>query len=192
MKRLDSITRSPVYAQFGEALSGLPTIRAYRAHNRLAAINGQAVDSNTRYILVNMSANRWLSIRLEFLGGLMILATAIFAVLDTGNTDPSKRAAAAPQIGLILSYALSITSLMTMTLRLASLFENSFNSVERIGAYTEIPPEGPEVIPDHRPPPGWPDQGAIDFKNVVMRYRPDLPPVLKGLTVSIRPAEKVC
>lgn len=72
VKRLDAITRSPVYAQFGEALNGLATIRAYRAQERMAVANGMAVDKNVRYTLVNMATNRWLGVRLEFLGGLMI------------------------------------------------------------------------------------------------------------------------
>lgn len=189
VKRLDSITRSPVYAQFGEALNGLATIRAYKAYERMAAVNGQTMDTNVRFTLVNMSSNRWLAIRLEFLGGLMIWLTATLAVF--GNSRSSNQAAFAPQMGLLLSYALNITTLMTTTLRLASLAENSFNAVERVGNYTELQSEAPLEIADHRPPPGWPSAGAISFKNVVMRYRPDLPPVLYSLTVDIRSQEKV-
>lgn len=189
VKRLDSITRSPVYAQFGEALNGLATIRAYKAYDRMAAVNGQTMDTNVRFTLVNMSSNRWLAIRLEFLGGLMIWLTATLAVF--GNSRSSNQAAFAPQMGLLLSYALNITSLMTTTLRLASMAENSFNAVERVGNYTDLQSEAPLEIPDHRPPPGWPSAGAVSFKNVVMRYRPDLPPVLHGLTVDIRSQEKV-
>ncbi|GBG83673.1 hypothetical protein CBR_g37475 [Chara braunii] len=189
VKRLDSITRSPVYAQFSEALNGLATIRAYRAHSRLSRASAQAVDTNVRFTLVNMSANRWLSIRLEFLGGLMILVTGVFAVMD--NAHAEDKSAAAPQIGLVLSYALSITSLMTMTLRLASMAENSLNAVERVGTYIDLKPEAERVIPNHRPSSDWPFQGAILFDNVWMRYREDLPPVLKGLTIAVKPTEKI-
>ncbi|KAJ6886510.1 hypothetical protein NC651_027015 [Populus alba x Populus x berolinensis] len=81
VKRLDSITISPVYAQFGEALNGLSTIRAYKAYDRMASINGKSMDNNVRYTLVNMGANRWLAIRLETLGGIMIWFRATFAVM---------------------------------------------------------------------------------------------------------------
>nr|XP_034896796.1 ABC transporter C family member 2-like isoform X3 [Populus alba] len=87
VKRLDSITRSPVYAQFGEALNGLSTIRAYKAYDRMARINGKSMDNNVRYTLVNMGANRWLAIRLETLGGIMIWFTATFAVMQNGRAD---------------------------------------------------------------------------------------------------------
>ncbi|KVH87904.1 AAA+ ATPase domain-containing protein [Cynara cardunculus var. scolymus] len=189
VKRLDSITRSPVYAQFGEALNGLSTIRAYKAYDRMSKINGNSMDNNIRYTLVNMSANRWLAIRLETVGGLMIWLTATFAVMQNGKARNQE--AFASTMGLLLSYALNITSLLTAVLRLASLAENSLNAVERVGTYIELPSEAPPVIEDNRPPPGWPTSGSIKFENVVLRYRPELPPVLHGLSFTIPPTDKV-
>ncbi|CAM8996206.1 unnamed protein product [Rhodiola kirilowii] len=189
VKRLDSITRSPVYAQFGEALNGLSTIRAYKAYDRMADINGKAMDNNIRYTLVNMGANRWLGIRLETLGGLMIWLTATFAVLQNGRAE--NQAAFASTMGLLLSYALNITNLLTAVLRLASIAENSLNAVERVGTYIELPSEAPGVIESNRPPPGWPSSGSIKFEDVVLRYRPELPPVLHGLSFTIYPTDKV-
>ncbi|CAL5411680.1 unnamed protein product [Camellia sinensis] len=189
VKRLDSITRSPVYAQFGEALNGLSTIRAYKAYDRMANINGKSMDNNIRYTLVNMSANRWLAIRLETLGGLMIWLTATFAVMQNGRADNQE--AFASTMGLLLSYALNITSLLTGVLRLASLAENSLNAVERVGTYIDLPSEGPSIIEGNRPPPGWPSSGSIKFENVVLRYRPELPPVLHGLSFTVPPSDKV-
>ncbi|KAJ0240059.1 ABC transporter C family member 2 [Hirschfeldia incana] len=189
VKRMDSITRSPVYAQFGEALNGLSTIRAYKAYDRMAEINGRSMDNNIRFTLVNMSANRWLGIRLETLGGLMIWLTASFAVMQNGKAENQQ--AFASTMGLLLSYALNITSLLTGVLRLASLAENSLNAVERVGNYIEIPSEAPLVIESNRPPPGWPSSGSIKFEDAVLRYRPQLPPVLHGVSFFIHPTDKV-
>ncbi|KAF8413521.1 hypothetical protein HHK36_001512 [Tetracentron sinense] len=189
VKRLDSITRSPVYAQFGEALNGLSTIRAYKAYDRMSSINGKSMDNNIRYTLVNMSSNRWLAIRLETLGGLMIWLTATFAVMQ--NERAENQVAFASTMGLLLSYALNITNLLTGVLRLASLAENSLNAVERIGTYIELPSEAPAVIEGNRPPPGWPSSGLMKFEDVVLRYRPELPPVLHGLSFTISPSDKV-
>lgn len=189
VKRLDSITRSPVYAQFGEALNGLSTIRAYKAYDRMASINGKSMDNNIRFTLVNMSGNRWLAIRLETVGGLMIWFTATFAVMQNGRAENQQ--AFASTMGLLLSYALNITSLLTAVLRLASLAENSFNAVERVGTYIELPSEGPSIVEDNRPPPGWPSAGSIRFEDVVLRYRPELPPVLHGISFTISPSDKV-
>lgn len=189
VKRLDSISRSPVYAQFGEALNGLSTIRAYKAYNRMANINGKSMDKNVRFTLVNMSGNRWLAIRLETLGSLMIWFITTFAVMQNERTD--NRKAFASTIGLLLSYALNITTLLTAVLRLASLAENSLNAVERVGTYIDLPSEAPPVVKSNRPPPGWPLSGSVEFDDVVLRYRPELPPVLHGLTLKISPCDKV-
>jgi ABC-type multidrug transport system fused ATPase/permease subunit len=189
IKRMDSTTRSPVYAQFGEALNGLSSIRAYKAYDRMAEINGRSMDNNIRFTLVNMAANRWLGIRLEVLGGLMVWLTASLAVMQNGKA--ANQQAYASTMGLLLSYALSITSSLTAVLRLASLAENSLNSVERVGNYIEIPSEAPLVIENNRPPPGWPSSGSIKFEDVVLRYRPELPPVLHGVSFLISPMDKV-
>lgn len=189
MKRLDSISRSPVYAQFGEALNGVVTIRAYKAYDRMANINGKSMDNNIRFTLVTMSGNRWLGIRLETVGGLMIWLTATFAVLQNGRAENPE--AFASTMGLLLSYALNITSLLTAVLRLASMAENSFNAVERVGTYIDLPSEGPAIVEDNRPPLGWPSSGSIQFVDVVLRYRPELPPVLHGISFMIPPSHKV-
>ncbi|XP_052481315.1 ABC transporter C family member 12 isoform X3 [Gossypium raimondii] len=189
VKRLDSITRSPIYAQFGEALNGLSSIRAYKAYERVAKVNGKFMDNNIRFTLANSSSNRWLTIRLETLGGLMIWLTATFAVLQNGKAE--NQAAFASTMGLLLSYSLNITSLLSGVLRQASQAENSLNAVERVGSYINLLSEAPDVIESHRPPPGWPSSGSIQFEDVVLRYRPELPPVLCGLSFTTSPSEKI-
>ncbi|XP_047332545.1 ABC transporter C family member 12-like isoform X2 [Impatiens glandulifera] len=189
IKRLDSISRSPVYAQFGEALNGLSTIGAYKAYDRMAKTNGRSMDNNIRFTLVNSSSNRWLNIRLESLGGLMIWLIATFAVMQNGSTD--NPLAFASSMGLLLSYTLDITNLLSNVLRQASQAENSLNSVERVGTYIDLPSEAPTIIENNRPSPGWPSQGCITFEDVVLRYRPSLPPVLHGLTFHIKSSKKV-
>lgn len=119
----------------------------------------------------------------------MIWFTATFAVMQNGRAENQK--AFASTMGLLLSYALNITSLLTGVLRLASLAENSFNAVERVGTYIELPSEGPDIVDDNRPPPGWPSAGSIRFEDVVLRYRPELPPVLHGISFTISPSDKV-
>ncbi|KAI4303677.1 hypothetical protein MLD38_039277 [Melastoma candidum] len=189
VKRLDSITRSPVYAQFGEALNGLSSIRAYKAHDRMANINGKSMDNNIRFTLVNVSSNRWLTIRLETLGGIMIWVTATFAVMQNGRAE--NQAAFAATMGLLLSYTLNITNLLSGVLRQASRAENSLNSVERVGVYIDLPSEAPAIVESNRPPSSWPSSGSIKFEDVVLRYRPELPPVLHGLSFTVSPHEKM-
>ncbi|GAU16434.1 hypothetical protein TSUD_117830 [Trifolium subterraneum] len=189
VKRMDSITRSPVYAHFGESLNGLSSIRAYKAYDRMSNINGNFMDNNIRFTLVNISSNRWLTIRLESLGGLMIWLIATFAVLQNARSE--NPAMIASTMGLLLSYTLNITNLLSGVLRQASRAENSLNSVERVATYINLETEGQSIIETNRPPPGWPTKGSIEFENVVLRYRPELPPVLHGLSFVVPSTEKI-
>ncbi|KAL0800325.1 hypothetical protein Bca101_055500 [Brassica carinata] len=89
------------------------------------------------------------------------------------------------RLGLLLSYTLNITSLLSGVLRQASRAENSLNSVERVGNYIDLPSEAADVIKKTRPVSGWPSRGSIKFEDVYLRYRTGLPLILHGLSISV-------
>lgn len=105
LKRLDSVSRSPIFAHFQETLGGVSTIRAFRAENRFVVENEIRVDVNGRAYAPSIVSNRWLAMRLEMLGSLIIYASAMFAVVEIATTGRIN----ASVVGLSLSYALSIT-----------------------------------------------------------------------------------
>ncbi|MBA0771883.1 hypothetical protein Gotri_007347 [Gossypium trilobum] len=94
-------------------------------------------------------------------------------------------------MGLLLSYTLNITRLLIGVLRQASKAEKSLNAVERVGTYINLPLEAPNEIESRGPPSGWPLSGSIHFDDVVLRYKPQLPPILCGLSFIISPSEKL-
>lgn len=94
---------------------------------------------------------RWLSIRLETLGALAAFSAAVLAIEQRGT---------ASTIGLTLSYALQITQLTSITVRLASVAENSFNAVERMGEYAKLPAEAALAVPGTAPG-DWPPSGRV-------------------------------
>ncbi|KAJ6367635.1 hypothetical protein OIU78_000241 [Salix suchowensis] len=155
----------------------------------MAIINGKSMDNNIRFTLVNISSNHWITIRMVTLGGIMIWLVATFAVLGNGRTENHVEFASV--MGLLLSYTLNITSLLSSVLRQASRAENSLNSVERVSTYIDLPSEAPATVETHRPPPAWPSSGSMKFRDVVLRYRPELPPVLHGLSFEVSPSEKL-
>ena len=107
------------------------------------------------------------------------------------NVRTENQAAFASTMGLLLSYALNITNLLSGVLRNASAAENSLNAIARVCTYVDLPSEAPATIENNRPPPGWPSSGSIKFQDIVLRYRPELPPVLHGLSFKISPSEKL-
>ena len=70
--------------------------------------------------------------------------------------------------------------------------ENDMNSVERIVYYArDLEQEPPHEIPEHNPPAPWPSKGKLEIDEAVLKYRPELPLVLKGLSMSVEGGEKI-
>ncbi|EMD36548.1 hypothetical protein CERSUDRAFT_115579 [Gelatoporia subvermispora B] len=182
-KRLDSLMRSALYSSYSETLTGISTVRGYGEQNRFIVKSEQGLDMENRAYYMTIAIQRWLGVRLDLLGNLLILGIALFAAGFRGTVNPSK-------IGVVLSYTLSITQTFSNLVSTYAQNEQNFNAVERVLYYTELPPEGDWETPKD-PPQSWPDKGQIDFKEVELAYRPGLPLVLKGVTFSINPGEKV-
>ncbi|CAG8970709.1 hypothetical protein HYALB_00001490 [Hymenoscyphus albidus] len=187
LKRLDSVSRSPIYAHFQESLGGITTIRAYRQQLRFAMENEWRVDANLRAYFPSINANRWLAVRLEFLGSIIIFSAAGFAIISVATGTQLS----AGMVGLAMSYALQITQSLNWIVRQTVEVETNIVSVERVLEYARLPSEAPEVIHRHRPPISWPAAGAVEFHDFSTRYREGLDPVLKNINIDIKPHEKI-
>lgn len=187
LKRLDSVSRSPIYAHFQESLGGVSTIRAYRQQQRFELENEWRLDSNLRAYFPSISANRWLAVRLEFIGAIVILAAAGFAIISVANNSGLSPGL----VGLAMSYALQITSSLNWIVRQTVEVETNIVSVERVLEYARLPSEAPEIIKDKRPPVAWPSKGEVDFVNYSTRYREGLDLVLKNISLDIKSHEKI-
>ncbi|XDG00923.1 hypothetical protein ABKA04_000538 [Annulohypoxylon sp. FPYF3050] len=187
LKRLDSVSRSPIYAHFQESLGGISTIRAYRQQDRFELENEWRVDSNLRAYFPSISSNRWLAIRLEFLGAIIILGAAGFAIISVTNHSGLSEG----MVGLAMSYALQITTSLNWIVRQTVEVETNIVSVERVLEYARLPSEAPEIIHKNRPPIAWPAYGAVQFHNFSTRYRQGLDLVLKNINLDIKSHEKI-
>ncbi|KAH7103342.1 ATP-dependent bile acid permease [Auriculariales sp. MPI-PUGE-AT-0066] len=183
VKRLDSVLRSLLYASFTEALTGLGTIRAYKEEQRFIRDSEKKLDSENRAYLLSISAQRWLSVRLDLLGNLLVLGIGLVAVGFRDTTNPSK-------MGVVLTYSLSITQVLSQMVTMLAQVEQNMNTVERIIVYCNLESEPPLRL-DSDPKQGWPPQGKIEFKDVEWRYRDNLPMALKKVTFTINPGERV-
>ncbi|KAI9711951.1 MAG: hypothetical protein M1828_001750 [Chrysothrix sp. TS-e1954] len=187
LKRLDSVSRSPIFAHFQESLSGISTIRAFRQQKRFLLENEWRIDSNISAYFPSISANRWLAVRLEFLGSVIILAAAGFSITSVVNHS----GLSAGLVGLSMSYALQITQSLNWIVRQTVEVETNIVSVERVLEYARLPSEAPEVIPNKRPAISWPAQGAVAFDHYSTRYRPGLDLVLKDICLNFQAHEKI-
>mmetsp|Transcript_7887 Transcript_7887/g.22525 ORF Transcript_7887/g.22525 Transcript_7887/m.22525 type:complete len:1670 (-) Transcript_7887:66-5075(-) len=181
-KRLESISYSPLYTSLTDAINGLASIRAYGQEQRLMSENRGIIDGNSRFALAQMSFNRWLSVRQESLGAVIAFIASVISIEERDSGS-------AAVLGLVVSYALSISSSVAITVRLASMAEVSFNSVDRVLEYCGLKPEAAEVI-EGSTPPDWPPSGTVVYEGVKMRYREGLPLVLNGLDINIAAGSK--
>lgn len=186
LRRLDSVSRSPIYANFQESLVGVSTIRAYGKEDRFKFLNQHRVDENMKAYNPAINANRWLAVRLEFLGSVIILGAAGLSILTLSSGHLT-----AGLVGLSVSYALQITQSLNWIVRMTVEVETNIVAVERCLEYSRLKSEAPEIIPDHRPPQSWPQDGEIKFEHYSTKYRPELDLVLKDINIDIKPREKI-
>ena len=183
LKRIDSISKSPVYSLISESISGLSTIRAFREQSRFRNLLDSHVDTNNRPAYSQLVAQRWLSLRLETIGAILIFFAALFGVIGKATIPIGV-------IALSLTYALGTTGTLNWCVRQASELEVYMNSVERINFYAEeLPTEKSKALPND--PENWPNKGEINFQDMKMAYRPGLPNVLKGINLKIEGGERI-
>ena len=186
LKRLDAVSKSPIFTWFQESLGGLSTIRAFGQETRFLATSEARVDRNQMCYFPSITCNRWLAVRVEFIGAVVILLASTLAVtlVNIGSGMD------AGLLGLMMSQALSTTQTLNWVVRSASEVEQNIVSVERVLNYSDTEPEAAYNV-EEKPPADWPTQGKIEFRDYSTRYRKDLDLVLKNVSLTIEDRERI-
>ncbi|KAF9143116.1 Canalicular multispecific organic anion transporter 2, partial [Linnemannia schmuckeri] len=182
-KRIEAVAKSPMYQHFSETLSGVSTIRALRCNERFIADNASRSDLASNAHFVWAVGNRWLNVRLESLGSVIVLAASLFAVLARDSVNPS-------MVGMSLAYALNITVDITWLVRCLCEVQFEMVAVERTDEYSNKNQEAPNFT-DVTVPENWPGEGHLSFKSYSTRYRQGMDLVLKKVSFEVQPGEKV-
>ncbi|KAL0706263.1 hypothetical protein Bca4012_072689 [Brassica carinata] len=185
LTRLDSITKAPVIHHFSESIAGVMTIRSFRKHELFRQENVKRVNDNLRMDFHNNGSNEWLGFRLELIGSWVLCISALFMVMLPSNVIKPEN------VGLSLSYGLSLNSVLFWAIYMSCFVENKMVSVERIKQFTDIPAESEWESKENLPPSNWPFHGNVHLEDLKVRYRPNTPLVLKGITLDIKGGEKV-
>ncbi|GFZ13995.1 multidrug resistance-associated protein 4 [Actinidia rufa] len=185
LTRLDSITKAPVIHHFSETVSGVMTIRCFGKQESFFQGNVDRVNANLRMDFHNNASNEWLGFRLELIGTIFLCVATMFMILLPSNIVQPE------YVGLTLSYGLSLNVMLFWSVFMSCSVENRMVSVERIKQFIKIPSEAAWRIPGCLPSPNWPTRGDVEIKDLQVRYRPNTPLVLKGVSVSIRGGDKV-
>jgi ATP-binding cassette, subfamily C (CFTR/MRP), member 1 len=148
------------------------------------------LDAQQKAYFLTCTAQSWLAVRLELIGTLVITFACLSAIVEHVVAGPN--VAFAGLAGLSISYALSVTQSLNWSVRMASDMEAGMVSVERVQEYTKLENEAARKTElDDKLAGSWPSFGEIEFRGSKLRYRPDLPLVLKGLSLRIPGGSKV-
>ncbi|CAM0879854.1 unnamed protein product [Alopecurus aequalis] len=184
LQRLVGVCKAPIIQHFAESITGSATIRSFGKENQFVSTNSHLMDAFSRPKFYNAAAREWLCFRLDMLSCLTFAFSLIFLIsLPTGLIDPAIA-------GLAVTYGLNLNTLQSWVVWCMCKLENMIISVERILQYISIPKEPPLSVSGDKLPHNWPSEGKIMLHNLHVRYAPQLPFVLKGLTVTFPGAMK--
>ncbi|XP_077565514.1 ATP-binding cassette sub-family C member 9 isoform X2 [Stigmatopora nigra] len=187
LQDLDDSTQLPLLCHFSETAEGLTTIRAFRHEARFKQRMLELTDTNNTAYLFLSAANRWLEVRTDYLGAVVVLAAAGASIwgLDCGKPSGG-------MVGLALTYALTVTNYLNWVVRNLADLEVQMAAVKKVNSFLSTESENYEGSMDSsQVPETWPKDGEIKIQDLCVRYDPTLKAVLKHVNAFIRPGQKV-
>uniref|UniRef100_A0A671WWU4 ABC-type glutathione-S-conjugate transporter n=1 Tax=Sparus aurata TaxID=8175 RepID=A0A671WWU4_SPAAU len=184
LRRLEAVSRSPIYSHFNETVQGASVIRAFGEQRRFILHADHRIDSNQEAYFPRFIATRWLAVNLEFLGNVLVLAAAILSVRGRDELSPGI-------VGLAVTHSLQVTGILSWIVRSWTDVENNIVSVERVKEYDSTPKEAAWTLEGSLLPAEWPTTGNIQFEDFGLQYRKGLDWALNDITISIQDREKV-
>lgn len=180
VKRIESNAKSPVFELFNSSLSGVSTLRAFQKTHVYVNRMHMHLDNWDTVSVHNWTLNRWLGFRMALIG--TVFTTMVGAIVVGSSFVDAAMA------GFTLSFALDFSGNMLMAIRGYASLELDMNAAERVIEYTELETEdlGGEI-----PPAAWPSTGNMEVRDLVVGYADDLPPVLKGVSFTVRDNERI-
>mmetsp|Transcript_21963 Transcript_21963/g.32634 ORF Transcript_21963/g.32634 Transcript_21963/m.32634 type:complete len:1269 (+) Transcript_21963:425-4231(+) len=186
LQRLDAVSRSPIQASLAEGLGGSTTIRAFQKNHHFLGVFQSYIDENSSAMLNFVASRRWLAVRLETLGSLVTLAACLFI------SSFNDHLALSPGLsGVLIIWASSFTITLGFLINSFSEVEAAITSIERMHNMEVLPQEKSMVTSEENEVDlSWPRKGLLEFNDVAMRYRPDLPLALDGLTFTLHHGQR--
>ena len=186
VRRLANRAMAPVLSNLAEAVTARELARVMGRSEFFVARHEESADRFNSANFTQATLMTWYGATTTFFAVLVSLSASCFVLFTFVNADDAAEA------GLALTYA-SLMPYFVQTMCMVFMFlKMTFTSLERMLEFLDVPQEAPfSKSTDETIPQSWPARGAIDFKNLHLRYGPTLDPVLKGINVSIAGGTKV-
>ncbi|CAK4589030.1 unnamed protein product [Aphanomyces euteiches] len=184
LKRLESISRTPVINIISETINGITTIRAFGMTRTFATKSREVLDHNQSYFMIYRVSTRWLQMRLDWISAVVLAGVSFISVA-------SKSSIGVMAAGLGLTYASQMSAFLSRATMNMCTIENIMTCVERLEHYSSLDTEGDTCEEMEVTPAEWPAQGTISFESYSMRYRDHLDLVLRDVSFVANGGEKV-
>ncbi|KAJ8478954.1 hypothetical protein OPV22_022681 [Ensete ventricosum] len=185
LMRINGTTKSLVANHLAESISGATTIRAFEEEDRFFSKSLELIDENASPFFHNFAASEWLIQRLETMSAATVSSSALFMALLPPGTFSSGF------VGMALSYGLSLNMSLVFSIQNQCTLANHIISVERLNQYMHVSSEAPEMVEGNRPPSDWPAIGRVELRDLKIRYRPEAPLVLRGISCTFEGGNKI-
>lgn len=187
LQRIDALSRSPLQALLSEGLDGAPSIRLFGKYSTFVERFHAAVNVNSAALLSFVTAQRWLGLRIELLGTVIVLVASVLIITlnDIFQIE-------AGLVGLLILWSSNFTITLGFLVDTFAETEASITAMERVDAMSQIPQEKARTTDkEFAVPKSWPEEGKVEFDRACLRYRKGLPLALDELSFVIAPGLKV-
>ncbi len=177
MKRLEAISKSPIYSQFIDMLSGISTVRAYGKEDKFITAHEKASDDYYKVYMNLWLSTWWISTRLRLFFA--------FAYLFMGSYIITHPGIGAGTAGFILnSVYLTISQIMGVLWNWSEA-EMAMNGLERTEEYCHLEQEEDPERCSVQPPPDWPSNGEISVHNLSVKFPTRAEPSLHKISFHV-------
>ncbi|KAF2634043.1 hypothetical protein P280DRAFT_52852 [Massarina eburnea CBS 473.64] len=183
LRFLDLEAKSPLYTQFNEILEGLATVRAFGWQSFLEEKAKALLDRSQRPFYLLFAVQRWLTLVLDLVVAAVATVLIILVVAMKGKLS-------AGYVGVALLNVILFSQHIKMLITFWTQLETHIGSVARIKTFTTDAFSEDQEGEDQTPPPSWPSEGSVEFKDMTACYRPN-EPVISKFSLKIKPGEKV-
>lgn len=184
VRLLEIEAKAPLYTHFIESVDGAATIRAYGWESQYQERNHKFIDQSQRPAYLQYCIQSWLGFMLD------MIVTTIAAVLVT-VVIIWKHKFSAGNIGISLVSVMTFSSVLMRMIKTWTMMESSIGAVARVKRFVAETESEEKSDRETRAAENWPFQGNVEFKDLIAAHSCSAGPVIKGITLSIRPSEHV-
>ncbi|EEU41992.1 uncharacterized protein NECHADRAFT_50921 [Fusarium vanettenii 77-13-4] len=184
MRLLDLEAKTPLYTHFTEMIAGLSTLRSFGWSKAFLNEGYQLLSDSQSPFYMMFCIQRWLELVLDlFVAGMAVVLVSLALRIQGATTQGA--------IGLAMVNILGFNQTLTTVIDQWTQLETSLGAIARLKSFISSTPD--ENKPAEKDAPtDWPAEGGIEIDSITAAYSGDSQPVLNGVSLVIKPGQKVC